>query len=116
MFCNPDSKHLWEGFHYALHALPVDKWEVLLSYHPPSSYSACATCSPQSSVVVLLGGPMTHSPEISTQTFSDGKILEINSFASTVAMSAAVASLSTQQFTRCAGDILSSNRWLSACP
>jgi hypothetical protein len=33
------------------------------------------------------------------QTVSDGKMLEMNSFASTVAMSAAVASLSARQFT-----------------
>jgi hypothetical protein len=44
------------------------------------------------------------------QTFFDGKMLEMNLFASTAAMSAAVASLSAQQFTCYAGDISASDR------
>jgi hypothetical protein len=114
MFCYTDTEHVREGFHYTLHALPVDKWEATLTYHPRLSYSACATCSPQNLVIALFGDPVTHSPEISIKTSSNRKILEINSFASTMAMSAAVASLSAWQFIRCAGNILASNRYLTA--
>jgi hypothetical protein len=99
MFCYPDAEHLREQFHYTLHALPVDKWEVLLTYHPPSIIQClCYLSSPKLSDCIL-GDPVTRSPEISTQTFSNGKILEIKTFASTAAISAAVASLSAWQFT-----------------
>jgi hypothetical protein len=36
MFCYPDMEHLWKQFQYTLHALPLDKWEILLAYSPPS--------------------------------------------------------------------------------
>jgi hypothetical protein len=35
MFFYPDAEHLRKQYQYTLHALPVDKWEVLLTYHPP---------------------------------------------------------------------------------
>ena len=44
-------------------------------------------------MIAFFGDHVTRSLEISTQTFSDGKILEIKSFDSTMAISAAVASL-----------------------
>ncbi len=62
----------------------------------------------------ILGDPITRSSAISTQTFSNRKMLKMNSFAYTVAMSAAVSSMSAPQFTRCAGDITASDRHLSA--
>jgi hypothetical protein len=101
--------------YYTLHALPVDKWEVLLTYHSLFIIQClCYLFSPELSDHIF-GDPVACSPEISTD-FCNGKILEINSFASIVAMSAAVASLSTWQFTHCAGDILASNRYSSAWP
>jgi hypothetical protein len=113
IFCDPDAEHLREHFHYTLHALPVDKWEVLLAYHPPSVIQYLHHFfSPELSDCIF-GDPVTHSPEISTQTFSNRKMLEMNPFASTVAMSATVASLSAWQFIRCAGDISASKRYLS---
>jgi hypothetical protein len=68
MFCYPDVEHLQEQFHYMVYALLVDKWEVLLLTTPHLSYSACATCSPQSLVIAFLGDPMTHSLAIFMQT------------------------------------------------
>jgi hypothetical protein len=53
----------------------------------------------------IFGDLITHLLAISTQTFSNGKMIEMNYFASTAAMSAAVASLSARQLTCCAGDI-----------
>jgi hypothetical protein len=94
MLCYPDAEHLQEQFHYMLHALPVDKWEVILAYHPPSVIQCLRHLSSPELSDSIFEDPVTRSLVISTQTFSNGKMLEINSFASTAAMSAAVASLS----------------------
>ncbi len=59
---------------------------------------------------------MILSPEISTQTFLDGKVLKMNSLVSTAAISAAVASLLAWHLTHYSGDISSQDINLSACP
>jgi len=64
---------------------------------PLLSYSTCATCSPHRSVITFLEDPVICSPEISTQTFSNGKILKMKSLVPTAEISAAMVSLSALQ-------------------
>jgi hypothetical protein len=48
MIFYPKAEHIRERYHYMLHALPVDKWEVLLAYHPPSIIQClCYLFSPE---------------------------------------------------------------------
>ncbi len=84
----------------SLHALcpPSRQMGSSPAYHPLSVIQYLRHLFSPKLCDCILGDPVTHSLAISMQTFSDRKMLEMNSFASTAAMNAAVASLSARQF------------------